>query len=46
MKAAETPSFRAPPPSRLGEHTQPALWDLLGQPPERIDTLRREHVIG
>jgi len=41
----EGASFRPVPPPALGEHTEPILRDLLGYSPERIDALRRQHVI-
>ena len=46
IKAAGMPPFHPLPPSALGEHTESVLRDLLGYPPERIEVLRREHVIG
>jgi CoA:oxalate CoA-transferase len=38
-------SFHAAPPPALGQHTEPVLRELLGYPPERIETLRRQRVI-
>jgi CoA:oxalate CoA-transferase len=46
IKAAEGPAFRPAPPPRLGEHTDPILRGLLGYPPERIEALRRQGVVG
>jgi formyl-CoA transferase len=46
IKASRTPpTYRLPPP-RLGQHTEGVLTTLLGYPPERIDALRRDGVIG
>jgi crotonobetainyl-CoA:carnitine CoA-transferase CaiB-like acyl-CoA transferase len=46
VKAAGAPAFHAVAPPVLGEHTEPILRELLGYPPERIDALRRQRVIG
>ena len=44
-KLSETPGEVKLPPPILGEHTEEILRDLLGQPPEAVESLREQGVI-
>ena len=45
VKLSETPGEVKLPPPILGEHTEEILRDLLGQPPEAVESLREQGVI-